>query len=130
MKGVQRFGKKEKLASRYIGPFQIMDSGEGIIQTSIATTDESSASSVSRLSTPEVRSRSYTYAPGIGGRRQSRFVIFDISSCHGRQTDQSSEKQRGEPGKDTVARTRVRRMHLGSGAGNERRIPPTVPIKR
>ena len=25
MKGVQRFGKKEKLASRYIGPFQVVD---------------------------------------------------------------------------------------------------------
>ena len=25
MKGIQRFGKKKKLAPRYIGPFQIMD---------------------------------------------------------------------------------------------------------
>ena len=25
MKGIQRFGKKEKLALRYVGPFQIMD---------------------------------------------------------------------------------------------------------
>ena len=30
MKGIQRFGKKEKLASRYIGPFQIMDRVEKV----------------------------------------------------------------------------------------------------
>ena len=30
MKGIQRFGKKEKLAPRYIGPFQIMDRVEKV----------------------------------------------------------------------------------------------------
>ena len=30
MKGIQRFGKKEKLVRRYIGPFQIMDRVEKV----------------------------------------------------------------------------------------------------
>ena len=103
-------------------------SGEGIIQISIAATDESGASSVSRLPTLAVSSRSYACAFGAGGRRESRVVVFDIPSCCGRQTDQGSKKQKGEPGEDTMARTRVRRMHLENRAGNERRIPPAVSM--
>ena len=96
----------------------------------MAAIDEPSAPSILRLPTPEACGRSCPCIANIGGRREGRFVISDIPSCRGRQTDQSTKKQRSGFGKDTVAWTRVRRIHLESGESNERRIPPTVPIKR
>ena len=57
------------------------------MQTSIAAIDEPSTSSVSRLLTLKVCSGSHAYIIGTGGRRESRLVVSDISSCRDRQTD-------------------------------------------
>ena len=61
-------------------------------------------------------------------RADLSYLTYPVAMVH-RQTRVLRNKK-SEPGKDTVARTRVRRMHLGSGAGNERRISPTILIKR
>ena len=51
MKGVMRFGKKGKLASRYIGPFEIrLKVGEVAYATRVVT----DSSSVSRVNAEEV----------------------------------------------------------------------------